>query len=164
MTINRMRVLVAAMLAVGGFAMVAASASARAATGELRRDLAVAASGREGGQQPENPNFTGVVTAMDAKDITGGRRKFEAGARTAWHSHDRGQLLYAEQGRMRTGRRGQPIKEYDQGGSEYTAPNVEHWHGATPGEPLVQVNIQFGGTTKWLTKITDDEYAGKTRK
>ena len=104
MTINRIRILVAAMVATGGLTMVA-------------------------GQQPaSNPNFTGVVTAMDAKDITGGRRKFEAGARTAWHSHDRGQLIYAEQGRMRTGRRGQALKEYEQGGSEYTPPNVEHWH------------------------------------
>ena len=57
---------------------------------------------------------------MDAKDVTAGRRKFEAGARTAWHSHDKGQLIYAESGRMRTGRRGQPFKEYDAGGSEYT--------------------------------------------
>ena len=108
-----------------------------------------------------DPNFTGVVTTMDAKDVTAARRTFAAGARTAWHSHDRGQLLYAESGRMRTGRRGQPIKEYPAGGSEHTGPNIEHWHGATPGEPLVQVNIQFGGTTKWLTKTTDDEYAGK---
>jgi quercetin dioxygenase-like cupin family protein len=116
-------------------------------------------------QQPgSDPNFTGVVTAMDAKDITAGRRTFAAGARSAWHSHDKGQLLYAEQGRMRTGRRGEPIKEYDQAGSEYTPPNVEHWLGATPTEPLVQVNIQFGGTTKWLTRTTDDEYAGKMRK
>jgi quercetin dioxygenase-like cupin family protein len=134
MTLNRVRILIATMLAVGGFSIAAA-------------------------QQPDpSPNFAGVVTAMDAKDITGGRRKFEAGARTAWHSHDRGQLIYAEQGRMRTGRRGQSMKEYEQGGTEYTPPNVEHWHGATPGEPLVQVNIQFGGTTKWLTKITDAEY------
>jgi quercetin dioxygenase-like cupin family protein len=110
-------------------------------------------------QQPApSPNFIGTVTAMDAKDITGGRRNFEAGARTAWHSHDRGQLIYAESGRMRTGRRGEAFKEYPQGGTEYTAPNVEHWHGATPSEPLVQVNIQFGGTTKWLEATTDAQY------
>jgi quercetin dioxygenase-like cupin family protein len=110
-------------------------------------------------QQPApSPNFIGVVTAMDAKDVTAGRRKFEAGARTAWHSHDRGQLIYAEQGRMRTGRRGEAFKEYPQGGSEYTPPNVEHWHGATPKEALVQVNIQFGGTTKWLEGTTDAQY------
>jgi quercetin dioxygenase-like cupin family protein len=116
-------------------------------------------------QQPgSDPNFTGVVTTMDAKDVTAGRRKFDPGARTAWHSHDNGQLILSESGRMRTGRRGEAIKEYPSGGSEFTGPNIEHWHGATPGEALVQVNIQFGGTTKWLTKTTDDEYAGKTKK
>ena len=110
---------------------------------------------------PPSANFIGVVTAMDAKDVTAGRRKFEAGARTAWHSHDRGQLIYAETGRMRTGRRGEAIKEYSQGGSEYTPPNVEHWHGATPSEALVQVNVQFGGTTKWLEGTTDAQYNAK---
>ncbi|MEO8680058.1 MAG: cupin domain-containing protein [Vicinamibacterales bacterium] len=108
-----------------------------------------------------DPNFTGVVTTMDAKDITGGRRNFAPGARTAWHSHDKGQLIYAEKGRLRTGLRGKPYKEYPEGGSEYTPPNVEHWHGATPQEALVQVNIQFGGTTKWLVKTTDEEYNRK---
>jgi quercetin dioxygenase-like cupin family protein len=113
-------------------------------------------------QQPgSDPNFTGVVTTMDAKEVTAGRRRFEPGARTAWHSHDQGQLILSESGRMRTGRRGEPIKEYLSGGSEYTGPNIEHWHGATPGEALIQVNIQFGGTTKWLTRTTDEEYAGK---
>ena len=115
-------------------------------------------------QQPAvDPNFTGVVTPMDAKDITGARRKFDPGARTAWHSHDKGQLILSESGRMRTGRRGEAIKEYPTGGSEYTGPNIEHWHGATPGEALVQVNIQFGGTTKWLAKTTDEEYARKVK-
>lgn len=116
-------------------------------------------------QQPaSDPNFTGVVTTMDAKEITAGRRTFAPGARTAWHSHDKGQVILSESGRLRTGRRGEAIKEYPAGGTEYTGPNIEHWHGATPGEPLVQVNIQFGGTTNWLTKTTDDEYAGKAKK
>lgn len=163
MTLLKARVIVAAALLAGGGLSIA-SASARESTGELRRDLAVAASGREGGQQPTDANFTGVVTPMDAKDVTAGRRTFAAGARTAWHSHDKGQLILAESGRMRTGRRGESIKEYETGGSEYTPPNVEHWHGATPAGPLVQVNIQFGGTTKWLARTTDDEYAGKVRK
>jgi quercetin dioxygenase-like cupin family protein len=137
MTLTRVRFMVASALVGAGVSLVAA-------------------------QQPApNPNFIGVVTAMDAKDVTAGRRKFDAGARTAWHSHDRGQLLYAESGRMRTGRRGEAFKEYPSGGSEYTPPNVEHWHGATPVEPLVQVNIQFGGTTKWLEGTTDAQYNAK---
>ena len=137
MTLAQIRLMLAGSLISGGLTLVAA-------------------------QQPApSPNFIGVVTAMDAKDVTAGRRKFEAGARTAWHSHDRGQLIYAESGRMRTGRRGEAFKEYPQGGSEYTAPNVEHWHGATPSEALVQVNIQFGGTTKWLEGTTDAQYNAK---
>ena len=115
-------------------------------------------------QPASDPNVTGVVTTMDAKEITAGRRTFAPGARTAWHSHDKGQVILSESGRLRTGRRGEAIKEYPAGGTEYTGPNIEHWHGATPGEALVQVNIQFGGTTKWLTKTTDDEYAGKAKK
>ena len=138
----------------------------RMTIGRTRAVVAVVLIGTGGlaiaAQQPApSPNFIGVVTAMDAKDVTAGRRKFEAGARTAWHSHDRGQLIYAESGRMRTGRRGEAFKEYPQGGSEYTAPNVEHWHGATPVEALVQVNIQFGGTTKWLEGTTDAQYNAK---
>lgn len=111
----------------------------------------------------EDPNFTGVVTVLDAKDLSAGRRRFEPGARTAWHSHDNGQLLFVESGRMRTGRRGQPVREYGPAESEYTPPRVEHWHGAAPDQPLVQINFQFGGSTRWLQKTTDEEYGGKPR-
>lgn len=55
-------------------------------------------------QQPAGataPRFTGTSTAMEGKDLTIARRRFEPGARTYWHSHDRGQLLLVEQGRMR---------------------------------------------------------------
>lgn len=98
---------------------------------------------------------------MDAKDLTIARRRFEAGARTYWHSHGRGQLLMVEQGRMRTQKRGQPMKELGVGASDYTAPNVVHWHGAGPDQPLVQINAGFGGMTKWFEEVTGDEYAGK---
>ena len=107
------------------------------------------------------PVVTGTVTRMDTADISGGRQKFEAGARTAWHRHDKGELLFAESGHLRTGRRSEPVKEYAPGGSEYTAPHVEHWHGATPAEPLVQVNVQFGGKATWLSRTTDLEYNRK---
>ena len=139
-----------------------AMARVRAVVAALIVSAGLATLSMASAQQPlGDPNFTGVVTTMDSKDVTAGRRRFDPGARTAWHSHDRGQLLYAESGPMRTGRRGEPFKDYPAGGSEYTGPNVEHWHGATPGAPLVQVNIQFGGTTTWLKSITEAEYTGK---
>jgi quercetin dioxygenase-like cupin family protein len=110
--------------------------------------------------QQNEPRFTGKSVVMDGKDLSVARRSFEAGARTFWHSHDNGQLLLVEDGRMRTQKKGGPIRELGKGESDYAGPNVVHWHGAS-GQPLVQVNVGFGGATKWLEEVTDAEYAGK---
>ena len=114
-------------------------------------------------QQPpaagaDDPRFTGKSVTMEGKELTVARRHFEPGARSAWHSHDKGQLLMVEQGRMRTQKRGQAIKELGVGESDYAGPNLVHWHGAAPGQALVQINVGFGGETKWLEKVTDAEY------
>ena len=116
-------------------------------------------------QTPKPPaddsRFTGISTVMDAKDLGAARRRFEAGARSAWHSHDRGQLLFVEEGRLRIGKKGQGMKEFGPGESDYTAPNVVHWHGAIPDRPAIQVYLNFVGETKWMEKVTDEEYAGR---
>jgi quercetin dioxygenase-like cupin family protein len=109
----------------------------------------------------DDPHFTGKTTVMDGKELTAARRRFEAGARSAWHSHDKGQLLLVEEGRMRTQKKGQAVKELGAGESDYTAPNLVHWHGAVPGQALVQINVGFGGETKWLERVTDAEYNKK---
>jgi quercetin dioxygenase-like cupin family protein len=116
-------------------------------------------------QQPAGGGalFTGVSMTMDAKDLSIARRHFDAAARTYWHSHEHGQLLMVEQGKMRLQKRGQKMQELGTGQTDYTAPNVEHWHGATPDQPLVQINAGFGGSTKWLAEVTADEYAGKRK-
>jgi quercetin dioxygenase-like cupin family protein len=116
-------------------------------------------------QQPAGggARFTGVSTTMEAKDLSIARRHFDPGARTYWHSHDHGQLLMVEQGRMLLQKRGQNRQELGVGQTDYTAANVEHWHGATPDQPLVQINAGFGGDTKWLEEVTADEYAGKRK-
>jgi quercetin dioxygenase-like cupin family protein len=116
-----------------------------------------------GHAQQDDPRFTGKSDTMEAKDLGIGRRSFEPGARSAWHSHDKGQLIFVEQGRARTQKKGQPMKELALGDSDYTGPNVVHWHGATPGDRLVQVAVSFGGEIKWLQKTTDDEYNGKSK-
>ena len=114
-----------------------------------------------GSQAADDPRFTGKSVTMESKDLSIARRHFEAGARSAWHSHDRGQLLMVEEGRMRTQRRGQAIKELGVGESDYTAPDIFHWHGAVPGQALVQINVGFGGETKWMEKVSDADYNKK---
>jgi quercetin dioxygenase-like cupin family protein len=98
---------------------------------------------------------------MESKDLSVARRRFEPGARSFWHSHDNGQLLYVEQGRMRTQKRGQKMRELGVGESDYTGPNMEHWHGAAPQTHLIQVNVGFGGAAKWLEEVSEAQYSGK---
>jgi len=111
--------------------------------------------------QQNPPLFTGKSAVMDGKDLSAARRSFEPGARTYWHSHDHGQLLLVEDGRMRTQKKGGPVKELGKGESDYAGPNVVHWHGAVPGQALVQINVGFGGETKWMAEVTDAEYNGR---
>jgi quercetin dioxygenase-like cupin family protein len=135
----------------------------RAAVLALLALALVSASYWTGHAQQDDPRFTGKSDTMEAKDLGIGRRSFEPGARSAWHSHDKGQLIFVEQGRARTQKKGQPMKELALGESDYTGPNVVHWHGATPGDRFVQIAVGFGGEIKWLQKTTDDEYNGRTK-
>ena len=113
-------------------------------------------------QQPGTAaRFTGTSTVMDGKDLSAARRSFDPGARTYWHSHDNGQLLMVEKGKMRVQKRGQPMRELGVGESDYTGPDIVHWHGAAPDQALVQINIGFGGGSKWYEEVSAGDYAGK---
>jgi quercetin dioxygenase-like cupin family protein len=112
---------------------------------------------------PINPdNFTGKVTNHPAGEIRTLRYSFEPGARTNWHSHDGGQVILIERGRMWVQEANGPVKEVGPRQTVVTEPGVRHWHGALPGETLTQVAFSFG-TTKWMEKVTDAQYsaAGK---
>ena len=56
--------------------------------------------------------------------------RFTPGARTAWHTHPRGQTLYVTDGIGYVGRRGAPPQEIRPGDVIYIAPNDDHWHNA----------------------------------
>jgi quercetin dioxygenase-like cupin family protein len=113
-------------------------------------------------QQPSDADrFTGRSRSLEGEGARISRRWFEAGARSAWHRHVDGQLLFVQQGGARVQHRGEPMRELDQGESDYTPPNVEHWHGATPDKELTQVAVSFGEAVEWLAKVTDDEYQGR---
>ena len=112
---------------------------------------------------PDPANFTGKVTPHDTSDIRMLRYSFEPGARTNWHSHGGGQVIVIEQGRMRAQERGRPGRELRARETYVVAPGVVHWHGALPGEPLTQVALSYG-TTTWMEKVTDQQYAAAAPK
>ena len=46
-----------------------------------------------------NPNAVGVVAFQPTEGMTTSRIRFEAGARTNWHTHTAPQMLWVEDGR-----------------------------------------------------------------
>lgn len=113
-------------------------------------------------QNTDAARFTGVSRSLEAEGWRLSRRLFEPGARTAWHRHPGGQLLFVESGRARVQERGGTLRELATGASHYTG-NVEHWHGATPDTEFRQVALSRGDTaeTVWLELVTDAQYHGR---
>lgn len=117
-------------------------------------------------QQPAQPGdaaytFTGKSWRIETKDLGLSGRGFEKGARSDWHTHDAGQLLYVREGRMRYQVRGQKMTEAGLNASAFLPGGVPHWHGATPDQALSQVSVTFGPGIKWMEKVTDAQYNGK---
>ena len=111
------------------------------------------------GTNPDPVNFTGKVTGFTTTDIRTNRYSFEPGARTNWHTHERGQTITVEQGRLRTQQAGHAIEHYMPNQTFFTPPGVRHWHGATADAPMRQVSVSFGVTT-WHEPVTDAQYSG----
>lgn len=107
--------------------------------------------------------FVGASRALEAEGWRVSRRWFEAGARTAWHRHPGAQILFVEKGRARVQERGGALHQLATGETFYTAPNVEHWHGATPDSEFTQGALTHGdaSATAWLEQVSDAQYAGR---
>lgn len=85
--------------------------------------------------------------------------QFEAGARTAWHTHPEGQAIYVLEGRAYVQTDGGELVEAGPGDTVYAPPGELHWHGATPDGPMRHLSITYGGDTEWAgRKVTDEEY------
>jgi quercetin dioxygenase-like cupin family protein len=91
------------------------------------------------------------------------RIRFEAGARTNWHTHSTGQLLLVEEGKGRLQEQGSAIRDVLAGQPVLTKPGVMHWHGAAPDQHAVQFSV-YSGMLEWKDAVTDEEYTGKTKR
>jgi 4-carboxymuconolactone decarboxylase len=112
-------------------------------------------------------NFTGTARVQPLFDTTATTRaygasvSFDAGARTAWHTHPRGQVLIVTEGVGRVQRWAGPVEEIRPGDVVRIAPNVKHWHGAAPTTAMGHVAIVEylnGRSTDWMEKVSDTQY------
>lgn len=119
----------------------------------------------------ESSNFTGTVwlQMMGAADTTMyasyGNVTFEPKARTNWHSHPGGQLLFITQGKGYYQAKGEPARLLHAGDYVEIPPNVLHWHGGAPDSEFAHIavglNTNLGGAA-WLGVVTDEEYLNAT--
>lgn len=113
--------------------------------------------------------FTGdvYIDTMAAPDgdyrVSASWVHFTPGARTAWHTHPRGQTVFVLEGVGRCQRRGGPVEEIRPGDRVFFEPGEEHWHGASPTRFMAHAAIldvdDQGNNATWLEHVTDDEYA-----
>lgn len=84
---------------------------------------------------------------------------FAAGARTAWHTHPRGQMIFVVSGICHAQREGGPVERLTPGDAAWFAPGEKHWHGAAPGRPMVHLAVQEaderGEVVAWMEHVRD---------
>ena len=86
---------------------------------------------------------------------------FTPGARTAWHTHPRGQTIYVTEGVGRCQRRGGPIEVIRPGDRVFFEPGENHWHGAAPNRFMTHLAIQESdenGPVTWGDPVSDEDY------
>jgi quercetin dioxygenase-like cupin family protein len=112
--------------------------------------------------------FTGTVY-IDAVAAPSGESRLQAssvhftpGARTAWHTHPRGQTIFVTEGIGRCQRRGGPIEVIRPGDRVFFEPGEDHWHGAAPNRFMTHLAIfgldDDGNSATWGDHVTDEEY------
>lgn len=90
---------------------------------------------------------------------------FEPGARTDWHSHPQGQLLYIVSGAGRVQTADGATVEVGPGDVVHAPPGEEHWHGAAPDSYMMHLSLTTGGPTEWLgRRVSEEEYAAPPRR
>lgn len=124
------------------------------------------------GEKITSNNFSGTVylKMMGASDTSlhtsFGNVTFEPKARTNWHSHPGGQILFITEGKGFYQAKGEPARLLHKGDVVEIPRNVVHWHGAAPESEFshiaVSLNTDDGGAV-WSGPVTDEEYDQATK-
>ena len=104
-----------------------------------------------------------LFEALAPSDASGGYVTFEPGARTAWHSHPRGQILIVTDGTGRVQRWGDQIEEIRAGDVVRIPAGQKHWHGASPRSTMTHLAIterRDGTSVQWMERVSDEQYSG----
>jgi quercetin dioxygenase-like cupin family protein len=105
---------------------------------------------------------TPLAPAQEPARLTAALVRFTPGARTYWHSHERGQTLYVSEGVGLVASRDGSVSRIRPGDTVTIGAGEEHWHGGTATTCMSHVAIvtASGATdpTTWLEAVTEEEY------
>lgn len=117
------------------------------------------------GKSPENFTGTAVITPLFPPNETtranAGLVTFAPGARTIWHTHPAGQLLFITSGQGWVQEEGKERQTVNAGDTVWFAPGVKHWHGATDKTPMAHIAMTYmvdGKNVDWLEPVSDEQY------
>lgn len=79
---------------------------------------------------------------------------FPAGARTHWHRHPGGQVLFVTDGVGRVATRHTQPEELRPGDLVVAPAGEEHWHGAAEDAAVRHLALSFGDT-EWLEAVEE---------
>lgn len=119
-------------------------------------------------ETPSPDYFTGrvrmeTVTAAPDSPVKMAMVTFEPGARTAWHTHPKGQTLIVQSGLGLVQREGGAIEEIRPGDVVWFEPGERHWHGASKDTAMCHLAIQEaenGSPVTWQEHVSDADYGG----
>lgn len=121
----------------------------------------------KGEPNPYGEHFTGrtylapLNAYSESLKVPAANVTFEPCARTDWHKHTGGQILFVTDGEGRHQIRGGEIEILHPGDVVAVEPNVEHWHGAAPDSWFSHVAVTPNAPDNkavWLEPVTDKEY------
>jgi quercetin dioxygenase-like cupin family protein len=107
--------------------------------------------------------MTPIAPATEPAYLTGALVRFTPGARTFWHTHERGQTLYVTEGVGLVAGRDGAVTRIRPGDTVTIGAGEEHWHGGTAGTCMSHLALltSNGRTdpTTWLEAVTEEQYA-----
>jgi quercetin dioxygenase-like cupin family protein len=155
------------LLAVAALVLSAALASRAQNAQASRPSQTIVRAGPQPSTKGPAENFTGNVTvtplfpADASAPYSGAYVTFEAGAKSAWHTHPAVQRLVVTAGVGRTAEWRGRVQEIKAGDVVWRPPGVKHWHGDSPANAMTHLaltNTVNNKAVEWMEKVTDAQY------
>lgn len=111
-------------------------------------------------------SITTLIEPNETSQVGAALVRFEPGARTAWHTHPRGQRLVIVEGTGWTRTEGGEVEVFHAGDVVTCPPEVRHWHGATATTAMAHIAIQEsvdGSPVTWMEHVSDEDYLSRKR-